>query len=63
MECNHTDDFKPQDLKSKLLFQTGIVRREVQVAGLLKSGNKQAFTTCFVFETEKMRYRAKNGAI
>ena len=66
---NHTDDFKPQDLKSKILFQTGILRREVQlhfidqVAGLLKSGHKQAFTTGFVFETEKMRYRAKNGAI
>ena len=34
-----------------------------QIASLLKSGNKQAFTTYFVFETEKMRYRAKKGAI
>ena len=62
---NHTDDFKPQDLKSKILFQTGILRREVQlhfidqVAGLLKSGNEKAFTSHFVPETEIMEYRAK----
>ena len=30
-----------------------------QVAGLLKSRNKKAFTSHFVFETEMMRYRTK----
>ena len=30
-----------------------------QVAGLLKSGNRKAFTSPFVFETEMMRYRTK----
>ena len=33
------------------------------VAGLLKSGNKKAFTSHFVFKTEMMRYLAKNDAI
>ena len=30
-----------------------------RVAGLFKSGNKKAFTSHFVFETEMMGYRAK----
>ena len=30
-----------------------------QLAGLSKSGNKKAFTSHFVFETEMMRFRAK----
>ena len=30
-----------------------------QLAGLLKSGNKKAIKSYFVFETEMMRYRAK----
>ena len=30
-----------------------------QLASLLKSGNKKAFTSHIVFETERMRYRAK----
>ena len=30
-----------------------------QLAGLSKSGNKKAFTSHFVFETEMMRYGAK----
>ena len=30
-----------------------------QVAGLLKSRNKKAFISHFVFETETMRYRTK----
>ena len=43
-------------LKSQNLVITNIID---QVAGLLKSQNKKAFTSHFAFETEVMRYRTK----
>ena len=46
-------------LKSKNSFSTNIILLD-QVAGLLKSGNKKAFTSHFVLVTGMMQYTSEN---
>ena len=64
---NHAYDFRPKlhDTKFNYHSITAILKSQIQsvpifywtiVTGLLKSGNKKAFTSHFVSETETMRF-------